>query len=81
MHLANPPTTLDGAIARLTEVSHQLHCARLDNEMLLKQNTNMRDAFGRDDVEILRVDGLDPAMPSTITLRVAGQVGVFKHHA
>ncbi len=32
MHLANPPTTLAEAIEKLTELTHQLDCARHDCE-------------------------------------------------
>lgn len=36
-----------------------------------------RDLFGRDDVEILRVDGHNENMPSKITVRVGENAGVF----
>lgn len=37
----------------------------------------LSEAFGRDDVEILRVDGTDPEMPFKITVRVGEKTGVF----
>ena len=67
--------------------SFELLCqtANLARE-LERENAKLRERFSdafanREDVQILRVDGLDPAMPSTITLRVGGQIGTFKHHA